>query len=342
MLDAPEAVTAEVVSSTADDAEVVEAVVVDVPQASSSDAAAPASEPVAGPSGEGDTPPDLEAGLESALEEPLEQSTDCVICLAPLGDEPQKQLVCEHTFHEKCIGEWVEKNGTCPVCRRVVDEAAAARAGSHSAQTIDLGLGLGFGPGVFLDMDSIGGALLEGLLLAESRRLMMFATMEGAMSLLVLSYISDLFSPAMMLAAACTTFYGASQFSAKALALCRPLLGLNLVYHLYISMRIMHVHEGKDLLANEWQDARSVLLSILCVAMIELVAIKKAGFIYLKLITCSQETIDNLLRLRRGQLNWVQRFVLVALFLLICSPVFAKNLCQTASDVPSDVCTTRR
>ena len=40
--------------------------------------------------------------------------------------------------------------------------------------------------------------------------------MEAALSGLVMSYIADLLSPALMLLAACITFYGASQFSPKA------------------------------------------------------------------------------------------------------------------------------
>ena len=33
--------------------------------------------------------------------------------------------------------------------------------------------------------------------------------------------------------------------------------------------------------------------------------------------------------------------LILALFLLICSPVVAKYLCESTGDMPSDVCTTR-
>jgi hypothetical protein len=28
-----------------------------------------------------------------------------------------KTLICDHTFHNKCIHKWLSKNKTCPVCR---------------------------------------------------------------------------------------------------------------------------------------------------------------------------------------------------------------------------------
>ena len=62
---------------------------------------------------------------------------------------------------------------------------------------------------------------------------------------------------------------------------------------------------------------------------------------YLKLMECTQATLDNLVSMRRSQVGWVQRFVILALFLLICSPVVAKYLCESTGDMPSDVCTTR-
>lgn len=28
-----------------------------------------------------------------------------------------KTLICDHTFHNKCIIKWLSKNKTCPICR---------------------------------------------------------------------------------------------------------------------------------------------------------------------------------------------------------------------------------
>ena len=70
----------------------------------------------------------------------------------------------------------------------------------------------------------------------------------------------------------------------------------------------------------------------------ELVALKKAGFFYLKLRGRSTNELDRLRAFRRAQVGWVQRFVIVAMFLLICAPVVAKYLCQANLDVAGDVC----
>jgi len=69
----------------------------------------------------------------------IEQSPMCPICLedfpdlAELVDWPDQEpitktecctkeheirvLLCGHKYHEDCIGEWLERNDTCPICR---------------------------------------------------------------------------------------------------------------------------------------------------------------------------------------------------------------------------------
>lgn len=43
----------------------------------------------------------------------------CSICLDPILHE--KQLDCKHSFHEKCITDWISSGkNTCPVCRDVI------------------------------------------------------------------------------------------------------------------------------------------------------------------------------------------------------------------------------
>ncbi|XP_060596574.1 E3 ubiquitin-protein ligase DZIP3-like [Ruditapes philippinarum] len=42
----------------------------------------------------------------------------CVICHDPLSSEVVKELDCKHVFHAQCIGQWVEKERTCPTCRQ--------------------------------------------------------------------------------------------------------------------------------------------------------------------------------------------------------------------------------
>jgi len=42
---------------------------------------------------------------------------DCSICYESSKDSEIVKLKCEHIFHKKCIEKWVEKAGTCPLCR---------------------------------------------------------------------------------------------------------------------------------------------------------------------------------------------------------------------------------
>ena len=66
--------------------------------------------------------------------------------------------------------------------------------------------------------------------------------------------------------------------------------------------------------------------------------VKKAGFFYLKLRGRSTNELDRLRAFRRAQVGWVQRFVIVAMFLLICAPVVAKYLCRADLSLRSEIC----
>mmetsp|Transcript_5423 Transcript_5423/g.9746 ORF Transcript_5423/g.9746 Transcript_5423/m.9746 type:complete len:299 (-) Transcript_5423:93-989(-) len=47
----------------------------------------------------------------------------CVVCLeAVQGREVTLCLPCSHSFHEKCIIEWLEYQHTCPTCRFILPE----------------------------------------------------------------------------------------------------------------------------------------------------------------------------------------------------------------------------
>ena len=272
---------------------------------------------------------------------PAELDEECVICFAELDSELQQQrrLKCGHVFHASCVGEWIDKDGRCPVCRHVIDALIANRAQLGALPpSHGLGLGLGLGLG---DLGLPGGPstlLGDAILLQLSRRLMVFATMEAALSVLVMAYIPDLLSPALMLLSACVTFYGANQFSLRAVAICRPILGLNVIYHLYMVARLVHVNEGTPFFDDAYTSARTVLLSLGCVVVMELVALKKAGFFYLKLRLRSPNELDRLRAFRRSQVGWVQRFIVVVTFLLICAPVVARYLCQMDFSVAKDIC----
>jgi hypothetical protein len=42
---------------------------------------------------------------------------DCAICYETLKDSDVIKLKCDHIFHKDCIEKWIEKSGTCPLCR---------------------------------------------------------------------------------------------------------------------------------------------------------------------------------------------------------------------------------
>ncbi|XP_074851344.1 E3 ubiquitin-protein ligase Praja-2 [Carettochelys insculpta] len=61
------------------------------------------------------------------------QEQCCAICCSEyVKDEIITELPCHHFFHKPCVTLWLQKSGTCPVCRHVLapvlPEAAAAAA----------------------------------------------------------------------------------------------------------------------------------------------------------------------------------------------------------------------
>ena len=88
----------------------------------------------------------------------------------------------------------------------------------------------------------------------------------------------------------------------------------------------------------------------------------QAGFFYAKLRIRPTAELDRMRMLRRAQVGraralcslrppcaldslflllqvgWVQRFVIVAMFLLICAPVVAKYLCRADLSLRSEIC----
>ena len=110
------------------------------------------------------------------------------------------------------------------------------------------------------------------------------------------------------------------------------------MYHLYLVARLVHQHEGTPFFSEEYTGPRAILISLGCVVMMELIALKKAGFFYAKLRIRPTAELDRMRMLRRAQVGWVQRFVIVAMFLLICAPVVAKFLCRADLSLRSEIC----
>ena len=49
-----------------------------------------------------------------------------------------------------------------------------------------------------------------------------------------------------------------------------------MVYHLYLVARLVHQHEGTPFFSEEYTGPRAILISLGCVVMMELIALKKA------------------------------------------------------------------
>lgn len=57
-------------------------------------------------------------------DDPSGQEQCCAICCCEyVKDEIATQLPCHHMFHKICVTLWLQKSGTCPVCRHVLTPA---------------------------------------------------------------------------------------------------------------------------------------------------------------------------------------------------------------------------
>mmetsp|Transcript_44396 Transcript_44396/g.88740 ORF Transcript_44396/g.88740 Transcript_44396/m.88740 type:complete len:391 (-) Transcript_44396:459-1631(-) len=160
----------------------------------------------------------------------LSECTECIICLQEMGEEGTTTLDCEHRFHEECVTEWLDKDGRCPVCRHQVRPVNTARLDNNERMTMNMA-----------GLRSLAGV---AFLVLESRRLMMLATVEAALAILVMSYVADLISPGMMILAAVVTFFGAAHYLPKTVYASIPLLFCNALYHVFLMTQIVHQQQG--------------------------------------------------------------------------------------------------
>ncbi|KAI8837070.1 hypothetical protein BC829DRAFT_405234 [Chytridium lagenaria] len=58
----------------------------------------------------------------------LGEHPECAVCQDDFTNEGEgeyaNRLLCGHHFHPDCIGNWLKVNGTCPVCRKRIQETA--------------------------------------------------------------------------------------------------------------------------------------------------------------------------------------------------------------------------
>ena len=142
-----------------------------------------------------------------------------------------------------------------------------------------------------------------------------------------MSYVSDLLSPALMIMASAVTFLGASHYLAKSIASARPILAVNGLYHIYLMARIVHSQQGVPFFSEDYGSARTILLSLGCVTVMEVATLKKAAAFHARLLRAPPAELRTLRMSRRAHVGWAQRLIVLVMFVLICTPVVARYVC---------------
>ncbi|ELU01969.1 hypothetical protein CAPTEDRAFT_165151 [Capitella teleta] len=77
---------------------------------------------------EGSGPPPADKGQIESLpsiqvsQKDIDVNLQCSVCFEDFKlDESVKQLPCQHIYHSPCIVPWLQRHGTCPVCRKNLD-----------------------------------------------------------------------------------------------------------------------------------------------------------------------------------------------------------------------------
>ncbi|KAJ1899688.1 hypothetical protein LPJ66_001946 [Kickxella alabastrina] len=61
------------------------------------------------------------------LEDEVARHVECGICMEEYKAEEQVMgLPCKHFYHKECIDHWLRMNGTCPICRKGIEEEGGA------------------------------------------------------------------------------------------------------------------------------------------------------------------------------------------------------------------------
>ena len=55
--------------------------------------------------------------MTESTNESMSTQSECTICLLQYTEETKKTTECNHTFHDECIGRWLQTNNSCPLCR---------------------------------------------------------------------------------------------------------------------------------------------------------------------------------------------------------------------------------
>jgi len=59
----------------------------------------------------------------------------CPVCFTTFADGDRLRILpCKHAFHQRCIDEWLDRNASCPLCRRSIFADDTAARGSDPPQ----------------------------------------------------------------------------------------------------------------------------------------------------------------------------------------------------------------
>ena len=80
--------------------------------------------------------------------------------------------------------------------------------------------------------------------------------------------------------------------------------------------------------SDEYGSARTILLSLGCVTLMEIAALRKAAAFHARVARAPPSELRTLRTSRRAHIGWAQRVVVLVMFVLICAPVVARYVCS--------------
>ncbi|KAH9376520.1 hypothetical protein HPB48_006605 [Haemaphysalis longicornis] len=69
-------------------------------------------------------------------QEQVDKLLQCTVCMEEFKTGEQvKRLPCQHHFHPDCIVPWLELHGTCPICRKLLNDEAGSESGAGGSSS---------------------------------------------------------------------------------------------------------------------------------------------------------------------------------------------------------------